>query len=905
MQAKRVKMEDDQPPPLEEAPASDMDFLRDYVASLPTLFGSGVECVDEDASADATPTRGADGWLWLLYQPGQTGQTTISGSPCPFHPRYRVISETVSKRAAASGGGDDGGGGASVLCAGDDCMVLAERTDVLIYDAGALVKWPTFQYEISGMLYRGGRLYPRTVRFRPRPEAQLPRRYVTTVLEAVGARDMRSADDEQMARAPELNAWRHWPDVYRAVVELRMPLEEAARMRPAARAHLLGEVLRRPLQPTAECLGVFLRGRGLVAPEFVPNENGITLAGTAAEPRANAHCTPLPAAVARGAERNVVAAAAALFETVAAAYRGAQHTCCALREDVLLRETRDAEQLRWLRDEVLNGVLLRHDVLRVRGTAALLPHIDDAHHAIAAVARVLHVRRRQQRLEAEAPPPPPAEHLCSEQREALYRFVHAEAPFMFVSGRGGSGKSELVKALCAQFESADEYLVCTFQARNAGALAPHVRDRAFTAHKVLARTARDPIYIASVRLLVVDEVGMMYPALLAPLLATLLLDGCLERVLFTGDQNQLPSIAPGRLALDLLDISRRAPWLCQHMEFRHCHRVDAGALQLHRGAEAVLRGAAAEVLRAVEVLEVGGDGGGGTADSSWQRRVASDAERLARAVVGWLAQQPALPIEQVQVFTRTNSVMRVLNSALSAHYLGGTSGVTYACGLKFMFKRNDYTQGVYTNRVLVLDAVFDCVAATLQPHTHPRTPAKELLAAHDSVCALPSLPDDGLLRVLRGLPRVTEQRDTRARVGAERVRVLVYHAVEDGPLPGTRHAVILNRQLRAAMRPALCCTLHAMQGGEVPVAVYVIPYNSSRETRQSLYTAVTRAQRRLLLVTGTGRAHVQRACATLEPERRSNLPETVCGDGDDETRQFYQMDFEERHHTQIQAIRNQ
>jgi len=159
-----------------------------------------------------------------------------------------------------------------------------------------------------------------------------------------------------------------------------------------------------------------------------------------------------------------------------------------------------------------------------------------------------------------------------------------------VCGGPGTGKTFLVRAIARIAQAANwEVALCAPTGRAARRITQSTGLPALTAHRLLewnrtdgrAGPARDANYPLDVDLLLVDEASMLDTALAAAVLAATR-DG--TRVIFVGDPDQLPSVAPGRFLADLI-ASRVVPVTRLTVVHRQAQRS-----QIVHAAHAINRG---------------------------------------------------------------------------------------------------------------------------------------------------------------------------------------------------------------------------------------------------------------------------------------------------------------------------
>ena len=72
------------------------------------------------------------------------------------------------------------------------------------------------------------------------------------------------------------------------------------------------------------------------------------------------------------------------------------------------------------------------------------------------------------------------------------------------------------------------------------------------------------------------------------------------------------------------------------------------------------------------------------------------------------------------------------------------------------------------------------------------------------------------------------------------------------------------------LKKASCTTVNSYQGLETETIIYVIPYDSKHETRERLYTVVTRARSRVILIVPSSNS-LSKIVNQREPKYRTKL----------------------------------
>ncbi len=145
--------------------------------------------------------------------------------------------------------------------------------------------------------------------------------------------------------------------------------------------------------------------------------------------------------------------------------------------------------------------------------------------------------------------------LSQEQADVLAQVLKERVAV--ITGGPGTGKTTLIRALCAVFARQKRQVVLSAPTgRAARRLAEVTGKKASTLHKLLGydadsgeflRNARNPL---DLDVCVVDEVSMVDTRLMFHLLDAL---PAMSRLILVGDSFQLPSVGPGNVLADLMD----------------------------------------------------------------------------------------------------------------------------------------------------------------------------------------------------------------------------------------------------------------------------------------------------------------------------------------------------------------
>ncbi|GAA0390205.1 ATP-dependent RecD-like DNA helicase [Acrocarpospora corrugata] len=269
-----------------------------------------------------------------------------------------------------------------------------------------------------------------------------------------------------------------------------------------------------------------------------------------------------------------------------------------------------------------------------------------------------------------------------------------------LTGGPGCGKSHTVRAIAATVRAmGGTVTLAAPTGKAAKRLSELTGLPAMTVHRMLAHTAPDdslfPDSPAEADLIVVDEASMLDLHLATRLLAAIPTG---SHLLLVGDSDQLPSIGPGRILADLLDVAEIARVRLTHV-FRQAG--DSGIIQ------------AAHRIRAGELPALPGRGG------FWFEEVDSPeevAERVIHLATVAIPRKQNISPGQVQVLcpmrkgtTGTLEIGRTIQDRLNPardelpeHWSGSS---VFRPGDRVMPIRNNYEKNVFNGETATVTAV--------------------------------------------------------------------------------------------------------------------------------------------------------------------------------------------------------
>ncbi|MDD2534800.1 MAG: AAA family ATPase [Eubacteriales bacterium] len=404
--------------------------------------------------------------------------------------------------------------------------------------------------------------------------------------------------------------------------------------------------------------------------------------------------------------------------------------------------------------------------------------------------------------------------LAPEQEQAL--IMALAQSFCVLTGGPGTGKTTIIRVLTDSFKRhGGRVLLAAPTGRAARRLSELTGCPAQTLHRLLAlpfagQTQNDPALNwltlqsetpLNCDLLVVDEVSMLDIVLFRSLLEAIVPG---TRVLLVGDADQLPAIGPGQVLANLLE-SGALPTVRLTKIFRQSHES-----LIVRNAHHILNGDRLETDQSF--------------DSTFIFVAKEDAEAMGLAAIRLasqiLPQQYGFdPHRDIQVLTPSHKGPAgtvALNHALQGKVLEAQAlmahGVWFQTGDKVMQMRNQYELEWTVDPDLNLPNERSGSTTTLE---NAASQGKGVF--NGEVGLITAIDDDD-----------------------DELTVLF----DDG------RRVIYDRAALEDLDLAYAVTVHKSQGSEYPVVVLVIPPTAPRLlTRNLLYTAVTRARQKLLLVT--------------------------------------------------------
>lgn len=203
--------------------------------------------------------------------------------------------------------------------------------------------------------------------------------------------------------------------------------------------------------------------------------------------------------------------------------------------------------------------------------------------------------------------------------------------------------------------------------------------------------------LENVRVLVIDEIGLFYEDLFAPLLHVLTTCGKLRMIVVCGDHRQMVQIQPGQLQQDLLE--GFAPWT---IKYEHQHRFsDENAVLFRHNATQIHLGLPGNVFYKDNVFE---------RFTPQQRFYKTPAEltALEKELVELFRTIKFDGSERCMLVARTHELVGVGLRAEEMVQYGNIIPHALRVGQKVMARRNNRDAGITAKQILMLDAIEDC-----------------------------------------------------------------------------------------------------------------------------------------------------------------------------------------------------
>lgn len=440
------------------------------------------------------------------------------------------------------------------------------------------------------------------------------------------------------------------------------------------------------------------------------------------------------------------------------------------------------------------------------------------------------------------------------QREAL---VHALTDrLVIITGEGGTGKTEVVSALAAVLP-ADSVMLCAPTGASADVLAQRARLPARTIDSMVARArltedalgfiavAREEGLAAAVakfeknpklrdyerawkaRNLVVDEMSLVSPSKLRKLVERYTAFDGIDRVVIMGDANQLPSVEPGSLARDLLAAYPG------HV-VRLTKNFRAGTTDIPKISQWVLRGDTQVLSHRSGTFRILSAGDGFNTDELRDPHCFQNLAALHRIVDAYIRER-GLDVEDIMGIAFTRIEAEMLNLVLQRIRHGRTR-FAYDQSIVYPGDRVMITSNTHMRNRLVPTTFEPGAFREMYNGTYYRVLGIRDVDASDTTVGTPSASDAPLDAGLRRMLLL------------DRIRA-------SGELWNEPLLALLPNLQRAGLRAGYACTTHVAEGSQAKavIGIYLdMPRGRRYNTHQHAYTAVSRAEAEVLIITMGG-----------------------------------------------------
>jgi exodeoxyribonuclease V alpha subunit len=437
--------------------------------------------------------------------------------------------------------------------------------------------------------------------------------------------------------------------------------------------------------------------------------------------------------------------------------------------------------------------------------------------------------------EIELQPPVPGD-LDEDQLAALR--LALRSPITIITGAAGCGKTRVQRELFRQLTLLKDGTIVlgSFTGKAVQRMAELIPDAdGDSSPRTLHRLLGDPELIRSCKTLIIDEVSMVASTLLSKTLD----ETCqLTRLVLVGDPNQISPIAPGPLHAPL------SKWLVDnnkeecHIKLTHQHRQDGGHLlnELTRLANDTTW----------KFVPQTGD------NLDWYMGGVNEVVKMTERL-----KQSGLRMLDCTVLTPYRKIVMELNPLLREIWNPKISDETsiFRVGDRVMITKNSSKNNLYNGMEGIVSRV-----------------------SYDGLeVRFGSITD---------LKKWLETGDVSGTVlhffGREELKIVAYRDDNyvnemDGPaFYEDEDAEILTTKL---LVKSFCITIHKSQGSEWDTVICILPYDTPLATRKLIYTALSRARRRVILF-GT-LAVVYAACNRPDEQGRAIWPEDMIEEGGD------------------------
>lgn len=452
-----------------------------------------------------------------------------------------------------------------------------------------------------------------------------------------------------------------------------------------------------------------------------------------------------------------------------------------------------------------------------------------------------------------------------EQRNAL-RLACTENE-LIISGPPGSGKTAITRAIIQALETHFPITLCAPTGKAAIRMTELTGRPATTIHRLLAHAWSGGILHG---VLICDETSMTSVELLYQLLQQF--DPTRTKIIFVGDVDQLPSIDAGRTLFDLIS-SASIPVVRLTKIFRQ--ESDGQSKRIPEVAKAVNNGQLPELdLRGSDVNFLEYDD------------VANVSEAIVQAVSEWLPKKYGFKTSDIQVLSPQRGQKEKANWAIGINGLNQRLQETLnPFGVSIPIGISCTKTDCKTARCAQKDHRAVARAGDRIRHTKNDYSLRVMNGEHGFVVEVRTeafVPDIGVITSGRTLAAEEAEKKleglSEKGTSVARLSVAAFDTYREKPVI---HVVVdygdrlvgYNKNELEMLQLAYASTIHGSQGSSYPAVV--IPVHMSHSwslTRSLLYTAITRAEKYVLIV-GQKKAIEKAARNVRDDLRRTRLAE--------------------------------
>lgn len=456
--------------------------------------------------------------------------------------------------------------------------------------------------------------------------------------------------------------------------------------------------------------------------------------------------------------------------------------------------------------------------------------------------------------------PEEAASVCDEQKAVIVDSVFCK-PITFITGPGGCGKTHTLKTIIRMCDPKEVFCIA-FQNSNVADLRRMLpaQNIFFTNHKIILannRTCADSPFandavkpdkdglkkdkttqltyeksiFEKIKVIIIDETGLQYPEILAPILYAASMYGPLCHIIFSGDHHQLSSMYAGNIIGNMLDLSAQAFNSCYM--FKHNHRAHS---ILFDNANAIKNGECEKIVFDNKY--------------AFHYEFSDDLPPLFHGIV----KKHQLNPKSSHLVTFTNDLKRKLDECLEPYYLGKIHPTyewrpyVFWRGCKITIKMKDTQTNVVNGEILVIDEIFDV------------SPLYKQKSNDDSGTLTSNGNGGGAEPIIQKFQ--VQNTDARLSAGVDRYLSSV-------TLKGDKRLIKLDAKIKKSIRRAWVTTNYSFIGKQTKAIIYVQPPYNKRETIKTVYTGFSRPEE-LLIYVGSLES-LYKAIRTPEPKRFTTL----------------------------------